>query len=99
MHLERHRHDRHHPAPQILAIRAATESIVVEDEALAKLGEIGDRASLRYAVQLLTPARIMASTQGRETISAADVDEIDKIFYDAKASARILAEQGDKYLQ
>ena len=71
----------------------------MDDEALAKLGEVGDRTSLRYAVQLLTPARIMASTQGREAISAADVDEIDRIFFDAKASAKILAEQGDKYLQ
>ena len=39
---------------QILAIRASTESLPIEDTALARLGEIGDRASLRYAVQLLT---------------------------------------------
>ena len=71
----------------------------MEDEALAKLGEIGDRASLRYAVQLLTPSRILAATQGREAITAADVEDVDKLFFDAKASAKLLAEQGDKYLQ
>lgn len=84
---------------QILAIRATTEGITLEDEALSKLGDIGVRASLRYAVQLLTPARILASTQGRDTLSAADVEEIDHLFSDAKASARLLHEQGDKYLQ
>jgi DNA helicase TIP49 (TBP-interacting protein) len=40
----------------------------------------------------------MASTQGREGIIAADVEEIDRLFSDAKASARLLQEQGAKYL-
>lgn len=84
---------------QILAIRAKVEGLEVTPEALAKLSVIGDRSSLRYAVQLLTPARIVASTQGREVIDGADIDEIDKLFYDAKASARILKEGGNKYLQ
>jgi RuvB-like protein 1 (pontin 52) len=53
----------------------------------------------RFAVQLLTPARILASTQGREKITVTDVEEIDKLFFDAKASARLLAENEDKYLQ
>jgi len=83
---------------QIIAIRGATEGLELEDEAIAKLGEVGLKTSLRYAVQMLTPARIMASTQGREKIAAADVAEIDSLFYDAKASAKVLAEQGSKYL-
>lgn len=68
------------------------------DDAIAKLGDIGLRTSLRYAVQLLTPARIMATTQGREKITADDVDEVDGLFYDAKASAQVLVEQSSKYL-
>merc|ERR1711975_169306 len=36
---------------QIIAIRAEAESLEIEDEALAALGEIGARTSLRYAVQ------------------------------------------------
>jgi RuvB-like protein 1 len=84
---------------QILSIRATVEGITFDDDALAKLGEIGDRTSLRYAVQLLTPARILAATQGRDRISAADVEELDALFYDAKKSARVLAEHSAKYLQ
>ena len=83
---------------QIVAIRARTEGMEVDDAALAKLSALGDAASLRYAVQLLTPARIMAQTQGRETISQGDVEEANRLFYDAKTSAKVLAEQGDKYL-
>jgi RuvB-like protein 1 (pontin 52) len=37
---------------------------------VAALGAVGSRTSLRYAVQLLTPARIIAGTQGRATIDA-----------------------------
>lgn len=83
---------------QILAIRAAVESITLEDDALAKLGEIGSKASLRYGVQLLTPSRIVASTQGRDSITVGDVDEVDKLFFDGKSSAKVLAAQSDKYL-
>jgi len=84
---------------QIIAIRAQTEEIEIDEEGVGVLAEIGSRTSLRYAVQLLTPSRIMAQTQGRDDIQAGDAEEIDELFFDAKASARLLAEQGDGYLQ
>lgn len=84
---------------QVLSIRAATEGLEVEEEALALLGEIGGRTSLRYAVQLLTPSRILAGTAGREAIKADDVEEVDSLFCDAKRSAKLLAEQHAKYLR
>lgn len=83
---------------QIVMIRAQTENLNLTEDATNVLGEIGARTSLRYAVQLLTPARIMASTQGKDTISKEDVNEIDELFFDAKASARSLA-QSVGYLQ
>ena len=84
---------------QILAIRAQTEGIQVEEEAYAYLGEIGVRSTLRYAVQLLTPAKVVVNTNGRESVTKEDVEEIDALFYDAKASAKLLAEQKAGYLQ
>ena len=54
-------------------------------------GEIGAKTSLRYAVQTLTPARIIAQTSGREIISSVDIEEVDELFSDAKASAKLLA--------
>merc|ERR1712178_174291 len=84
---------------QILAIRAQTEGIQVEEEAYAYLGEIGVRSTLRYAVQLLTPAKVVLNTNGREEVGKEDIEEIDSLFYDAKASAKLLAEQKAGYLQ
>ena len=82
----------------ILAIRASTESIELAEAAVAALGEVGQRTSLRYAVQLLTPSRILAGTLGRDRIELEDVEAIDELFFDAKASAQLLAKQADKYL-
>ena len=84
---------------QILKIRAQTEGIKLDEESLKMLGEVGHRTTLRYAVQLLTPSSILAQINGRDVISKDDVREINELFYDAKASAKVLAEQGDKYLK
>lgn len=81
----------------VLFTRAESERLEVDEEALESLGEVGARTSLRYAVQMLTPARIIAQTSGREIISAVDIEEIDELFFDAKASARLLA-QSEGYL-
>jgi RuvB-like protein 1 len=83
---------------QIISIRAEAEGLQVEPEALAAMGEIGARTSLRYAVQTLTPARIIAQTSGRDVISLVDVEEVDELFLDAKASAKRLVESGEGYL-
>ena len=84
---------------QILAVRAAVEGISIDEESLAYLGEIGETTSLRHAVQLLTPSNIMARTNGREEIVKGDLEEISGLFLDAKASAKLLQEQADKYIQ
>jgi RuvB-like protein 1 (pontin 52) len=65
---------------QITAIRATTEGLSLADEALAALGAIGARTSLRYCVQLLTPSRILAQFAGRPQIELADVEEVDRLF-------------------
>jgi len=83
---------------QILSIRSQIEGLVVEEEAFAYLGEIGVRSTLRYAVQLLTPAKVLVTTSGREAITKEDIEEIDGLFYDAKASAKLLLEQQAGYL-
>ena len=82
----------------ILSIRAVTESIELEEDALAELGKVGARTSLRYVVQLLTPSRIMADSQGRTKVSKSDVMEINSLFFDAKSSAKLLQEQASKYI-
>merc|ERR1719263_2114810 len=84
---------------QLVSIRSQIEGITVDEEAFAYLGEIGVRSTLRYAVQLLTPSKVLVGTNGRDTITKEDIEEIDSLFYDAKASAKLLLEQQASYLQ
>uniref|UniRef100_A0A8C5XVR4 RuvB-like helicase n=1 Tax=Microcebus murinus TaxID=30608 RepID=A0A8C5XVR4_MICMU len=49
---------------QIIKIRAQTEGINISEEALNHLGEIGTKTTLRYSVQLLTPAHLLAKING-----------------------------------
>lgn len=75
---------------EIIAIRAKTENIKLSEGCMEKLGEIGSKTSLRFAIQLLTPANILARTNGRDEVTSDDIDEIDKLFHDAKSSAALL---------
>merc|ERR1719148_457229 len=77
---------------QILSLRATVEGIEIEESALRLLSDIGARTSLRYVVQMLTPGAILAKTSGRESITREDIEEIDSLFFDAKSSAKLLAE-------
>ena len=83
----------------ILKIRAQIETIKLDDSSFQLLGEIGVKTTLRYAVQLMTPASFLARINGRETVGKEDVEEINELFYDAKSSAKLLAEQGEKYMK
>ena len=93
---------------QILAIRAATEGIEMDEEALATLGAIGAKTSLRYVAQLLNPGNLLASTLGRDSITKykniyiyiyrEDIEEVHSLFLDAKKSAEILEKDAEFYI-
>ncbi|CAK9174384.1 unnamed protein product [Ilex paraguariensis] len=83
---------------QILAIRAQVEELVVDEESLAYLGEIGQTASLRHAVHLMSPASVVAKMNGRDNICKADLEEANTLYLDAKSSAKLLQEQQDRYI-
>merc|ERR1712144_134654 len=83
---------------QVISIRAQTEGLEMEQEAIEHLGEIGQNTSLRYVVQLMTPAAVLAKTNGRDQVTREDIEEIDQLFYDAKSSAKLLAANADKYI-
>ncbi|AHF80067.1 RuvB-like helicase [Thermococcus paralvinellae] len=48
---------------EIVKIRAREEGIEISDEAVEYLAELGEKTSLRYAVQLLAPASILANSK------------------------------------
>ncbi|KAJ3017358.1 UNVERIFIED_CONTAM: RuvB-like protein 1 [Siphonaria sp. JEL0065] len=82
----------------ILGIRAKIEGIKIQPEASEMLAQIGVKTSLRYANQLLTPGNILARINGRDEIDVENIEEVDKLFYDAKGSAKILAEHAERYI-
>ncbi len=83
----------------IIQIRAKLEGVTLkDDEAVAAVVDVAARTSLRYATQLLTPTNILASVKGQDHVTADDVKESSSLFYDAKASARLLLESPAKYI-
>lgn len=48
----------------------------------------------RYALQLLTPASILAGLAGRAQVEVEDIGEMGELFLDAKTSAGMIAEGG-----
>jgi len=83
---------------QIIKIRAATESLTVDEDALAMLSAAGTKATLRYAVQLLAPAAISAKICGRSSVTSEDIRDVGELFLDAKTSAIMLEQNADKYM-
>jgi RuvB-like protein 1 (pontin 52) len=77
---------------QVLETRIRVEGLSVKREALDRLADEGEKSSLRYALQLLTPASILAKTMGRNEVGVEDVGELGELFLDAKRSTGVLRE-------
>jgi len=60
---------------EIIKIRAEEMEVELTKQALEKLVDLGVKKSLRYAVQLMEPARIIAESRGSDKI---DVEDIEK---------------------
>lgn len=82
----------------IVSIRAKTENLKVTEEAVEYLAAVGVKSSLRYALQLLTPANIMARINGQSEIQMGDVEESETLFFDAKRSAKMLQDHSERYI-
>ncbi|CEQ42550.1 hypothetical protein JCM5296_003294 [Sporobolomyces johnsonii] len=85
----------------VLQTRLKVEGLAIQEDALEKLADDGVRTSLRYALQLLTPAAILSKLSGRPEITLEDVGETDSLFLDAKSSAYMLqtTNQGGQYMR
>lgn len=78
----------------IIRLRAKTEGLNANEPAFDALAKTGGDTSLRYALQLLTPASIVAKMQGRDEIGDQDITESGNLFLDVKRSAKIVREKG-----
>ena len=76
---------------EVITIRTRIEGITLEAAALDALTALGHETSLRFALQLIAPASVLASTGGRAEIALQDVQTARLLFNDARSSARALS--------
>jgi len=83
---------------EILRIRSIEEKIKLEKDALEKLAEVGAKSSLRYAVQLLSPAAQNAKSAKKEKVTVEDVERVDDLFMDVREAAEYLKEHEERMM-
>jgi RuvB-like protein 1 (pontin 52) len=74
----------------IVRIRTKTEGLDLDEGAVDAIAAIGVQSSLRYALQLMTPASVVARSVGRTKIEIGDVRECQGLFIDASTSAGLV---------
>jgi TBP-interacting protein len=84
---------------EIIKIRSDEEGIPLTDEALELLTSIGLKKSLRYSVQLMEPARIMAKRESRVKVEPKDVEEAARLFADTSISLELTEKYSEKFLK
>ena len=83
---------------KILRLRAEEEEVELAPDAHALLTRIGLETSLRYAIQLIASASLLAA---RKKAAAVDVEDVAKaygLFLDVKRSTQYLQEYQDQYM-
>ena len=83
---------------EIIRIRSEEQEIPLSQDALEELTNLGSTHSLRYALQLLEPSRIIAESQGRIKVEKQDVEAASKLFADIKTSVKLLEKYRDLML-
>ncbi|KAJ8080494.1 RuvB ATP-dependent DNA helicase pontin [Marasmius tenuissimus] len=77
---------------RVVQLRANVEGLKLGTGVLDRLSAEGEKSSLRYALQLLTPASILATMAGRSEIVEEDIGEMNELFLDAKTSASMIGD-------
>ncbi|KAG6874527.1 RuvB ATP-dependent DNA helicase pontin [Termitomyces sp. T32_za158] len=77
---------------KVIQLRASVEGLKLGQSVVERLASVWEKSSLRYVLQLLTPASISAQLAGRTQIEPEDIRELLELFLDAKTSASSLAE-------
>jgi len=85
----------HEQVAKVVQLRANTEGLKLGEGVIDRLAVEGEKSSLRYAIQLLAPASILARLAGRDQIETEDIGEMNELFLDAKTSASLITQNGN----
>ncbi|KDN41329.1 putative RVB2-RUVB-like protein [Tilletiaria anomala UBC 951] len=83
---------------QILAIRAQEEEVTFTLDAMDVLARIGQETSLRYAINLITTASLVAKRRKASEIDVVDVRRVYGLFFDEKRSVQYLQEHAREFM-
>jgi len=78
---------------KILEIKATADGIELSPEALDMLTNIGVKRTLRYAAQLLQPARVIAEISGSNIVKPEHVERVMGVYLDFRDSINYLNEE------
>ncbi len=84
---------------EIISIKAREQNISLAPEALETLTKIGVEHSLRYALQILTPAYIIAKERGKNSVGRDDVEYVRRHFASVKESVEYVKAMEEKFLK
>jgi RuvB-like protein 2 len=86
----------------ILDIRCDEEDVAVDDDARGLLTRIGQEASLRYAIHLISAAALIAAKRqgggAARSVALADVSRAYELFLDARRSAAVMVAEPGQFL-
>ncbi len=83
---------------KIIEIRAEESKIRLSEKALELLTDLGEKNSLRYAVQLLAPAYEFAKIRNSDVVDVEDVKRASELFVDVNLSSAYLKKWEEKML-
>jgi TBP-interacting protein len=84
---------------EIIKIRCKEEKIEITEKAFKYLVEIGVEKSLRYAVQLLAPAKYIADQRNAKKVDEEDIKKASELFVDVKTSVQHVKEYEEEYMK
>jgi RuvB-like protein 2 len=82
----------------ILKIRAEEEDVELSEEALKLLTKIAIETSLRYAIQCITIASLVAQRRKSSEVDVVDIKKVYSLFMDVKRSVTQLQEHENQYV-
>ncbi|XP_060580374.1 ruvB-like 2 [Ruditapes philippinarum] len=83
---------------QILKIRCEEEDVEMSDDAMTVLTRIGMETSLRYSIQLITTANLVARKRKATEVDVDDIKRVYSLFLDESRSTQFLKEYQQEFM-
>jgi RuvB-like protein 2 len=83
---------------KIIKIRCEEEDVEMTDEAVTLLSGLGMKTSLRYVLQLITTANLVALKRQSATVGIEDIKKVYQMFMDLRRSVEFLQEHEKEFM-